>query len=51
VTVVNHVSIDIACKAISCFFSVLRQFRIVKPTRQPGGKNKQALKTKMPLHV
>jgi hypothetical protein len=25
-------------KAISCFFSVLRQFKIVKPSRQPGGK-------------
>jgi hypothetical protein len=25
-------------KAISCFFSVLRQFKIVKPTRQPGEK-------------
>jgi hypothetical protein len=24
--------------AISCLFSVLRQFRVVKPTRQPGGK-------------
>jgi hypothetical protein len=29
-------------KAISCFFSVWRQFKIVKPTRQPGGENKQA---------
>jgi hypothetical protein len=27
------------------FLSVLRQFKIVKPTRQ------QALKTKLPLHV
>jgi hypothetical protein len=25
-------------KAISCFFSALRQFKFVKPTRQPGGK-------------
>jgi hypothetical protein len=32
------VSLD---KAISCFFSVLRQFKIVKRTRQPGEKNKQ----------
>jgi hypothetical protein len=35
------------CKAISCFFSVLRQFKIVKPTRQPGEKNNQALKNKV----
>jgi hypothetical protein len=34
-------------EAISCFFSVLRQFKIVKPTRQPGEKNKQALKNKV----
>jgi hypothetical protein len=33
--------------AISCFFSVLRQFKIVKPTRQPWEKNKQALKNKV----
>jgi hypothetical protein len=31
------------------FFSVLSQFKIVKPTCLPGGKNKQALKTKLPL--
>jgi hypothetical protein len=37
---------EIADKAISCFFSVLRQFKIVKPTRQPGDKNKQAFKNK-----
>jgi hypothetical protein len=34
-------------KAISCFFSVLRQFKFVKPNRQPGGENKQALKNKV----
>jgi hypothetical protein len=38
---------DSSCKAISCFFSVLRQFKFVKPTRQPGEKNKQALKNKV----
>jgi hypothetical protein len=37
-------------KAISCFFSVLRQFKFVKPTCQPGG-GKQALKNKIVLHV
>jgi hypothetical protein len=29
--------------AISCFFSVLRQFKIVKPTPQPGGKKPNKL--------
>jgi hypothetical protein len=35
------------CEVIhSFFFSVLRQFKIVKPTRQPEGK-KQTLKNKL----
>jgi hypothetical protein len=29
---------DFIAKAISCFFYVLRQFKILKPTRQPGEK-------------
>jgi hypothetical protein len=30
----------------------LHQFKIARPTRQPGGKNKQAKKkTKLPVHV
>jgi hypothetical protein len=33
-------------KLISCFFSVLRQFKIVKPTRQQGGKKQTSLKNK-----
>jgi hypothetical protein len=33
-------------KAISCFFSVLRQFKIVKPTRQTGKKTKKLYKKK-----
>jgi hypothetical protein len=40
----------IADEVIFCFFSVLRQFKIVKPTRQPWEKQ-QALKTTLPLHV
>jgi hypothetical protein len=39
------------CKAISCFFSVLRQFKIVKPTRQLGDKTNKLWKTKLSLHV
>jgi hypothetical protein len=38
-------------KAIFCFFSVLRQFKIEKPTRQPGEKTNKLLKTKLSLHV
>jgi hypothetical protein len=33
-------------KPFLVFSSVLRQFKIVKPTRQPVGKNKQASKNK-----
>jgi hypothetical protein len=38
-------------KAISCFFSVLRQFKIVKPTRQPGEKQTSFEKQKLSMHV
>ena len=38
-------------KAISCFFSVLRQFKFVKPTRQPGEKTNKLQKTKLSSHV
>jgi hypothetical protein len=34
-------------QAISCFFSVLRQLKIVKPTRQPGEKTNKLKKTKL----
>jgi hypothetical protein len=35
-------------KAISCFFSVLRLFKIVEPTRQPGKKQTSLKKKKKP---
>jgi hypothetical protein len=38
-------------KAIPCFFSVLRQFKIVKPTRKPGEKTNKFKKAKLPLPV
>jgi hypothetical protein len=48
VSIYSHVTIFCHFySAISCFFSVLRQFKIVKPTHQPGEKNKQALKIKL----
>jgi hypothetical protein len=33
-------------KAIFCFFSVMRQLKIVKPTRQPGKKTQTSIKNK-----
>jgi hypothetical protein len=41
----------IASYAISYFFTVLRQFKIVKPIRQQGEKTKFLKKTKSSLHV
>ena len=35
-------------KATSCFFSVLRQLKISKPTSQPGKKTNKRKNTKLP---
>jgi hypothetical protein len=39
------------CFKTHLVFSVLRQFKIVKPTRQPGEKTNKLLKTKLSLHI
>jgi hypothetical protein len=36
---------------VGILISILRQFKIVTPTRQPGGKTNKLQKIKLPLYV